>query len=108
QADIGQVYWGAIYDESRRRKMLARPGAATLKKALKMGEWNDYVIRCDGKRIQLWLNGVQTVDYTEQDSKIPLKGIIGLQIHGGGPSEIWYKDIEIEELAPAGAKAPSK
>jgi HEAT repeat protein len=98
QADIGKVYWGAIYDESRRRKVLAKPDAATLRKALKKGEWNEYVIRCEGKRIQLWLNGVQTADYTEPDPKIPQTGIIGLQIHSGRPSEIWYKDIEIVEL----------
>ncbi len=98
QADVSAAYWGALYDESRRRKMLARPDRATLKKAVKVNDWNEYVIRCEGKRIQLWLNGVQTVDYTEPDPKIPQTGIIGLQIHGGGPSEIWYKDIEIEVL----------
>jgi outer membrane protein assembly factor BamB len=99
QADVSRAYWGALYDESRRRKMLAKPDRATLAKAVKAGKWNDYVIRCEGKRIQLWLNGVQTVDYTEPDPKIPQTGIIGLQIHGGPASEVWYKDIEIEELS---------
>jgi len=98
QADVAAAYWGALYDESRRRKMLAKPDKTTLKKAVKVNEWNEYVIRCEGKRIQLWLNGVQTVDYTEPDPKIPQTGVIGLQIHGGGPSEIWYKDIQIKEL----------
>jgi hypothetical protein len=41
---------------------------------------------------------VQTVDYTERDAKIPQRGIIGLQIHGGGPSEAWYKELRIKEL----------
>ncbi len=98
QADMGQGYWGALYDESRRNKVLARPDAATLAKALKPADWNSYVIRCQGPRIQLWLNGVKTVDYTEADDKIDRTGIIGLQIHGGGPSEAWYKDITITEL----------
>jgi HEAT repeat protein len=98
QADVSAAYWGALYDESRRRKMLAKPDKATLKKAVKVNGWNEYVIRCEGKRIQLWLNGIRTVDYREPDPKIPQTGVIGLQIHGGGPSEIWYKDIEIEEL----------
>jgi len=98
QADVAAAYWGALYDESRRRKMLARPDGATLKKAVKVNDWNEYVIRCEGKRIQLWLNGIQTVDYAEPDPKIPQTGVIGLQIHGGGPSEIWYKDIELEVL----------
>jgi hypothetical protein len=98
QADMGQGYWGSLYDESRRGKTLARPDEATLGKALKPADWNSYVIRCQGPRIQLWLNGVKTVDYTETDDKIDRGGIIGLQIHGGGPSEAWYKDITITEL----------
>ncbi|GMW02527.1 MAG: glycosyl hydrolase [Candidatus Hydrogenedentota bacterium] len=98
QADMGEGYWGCLYDESRRNKVLAGPDEATLKKALKPGEWNEYVIRCEGPRIQLWLNGVQTVDYTEEDDAIARTGIIGLQIHSGPPSEAWYKDVRIKEL----------
>ncbi|MBA4029494.1 MAG: DUF1080 domain-containing protein [Planctomyces sp.] len=98
QADIGQGYDGALYDESRRNKMLAQPAPEVLAKALKKGEWNDYRIRCEGPRIQLWLNGIQTVDYTETQKDIPLTGKIALQIHGGGVAEIRYKDIVLEEL----------
>jgi len=98
QADMGQKYWGCLYDESRRRKVLAGPDAAKLAQAVKPDDWNQYVIRCQGPHIQLWLNGVKTVDYTEADPKIDATGVIGLQIHGGGPSEAWYKDISITEL----------
>ena len=99
QADMGQHYWGCLYDESRRNKILALPAAEVLKKALKPGEWNQYVIRCEGRRVQLWLNGVQTVDYTEPDESIEQTGLIGLQIHSGPASEAWYQDIEIVEIA---------
>ncbi|MBI2422715.1 MAG: DUF1080 domain-containing protein [Candidatus Hydrogenedentes bacterium] len=98
QADLGQHYWGALYDEARRNKILVAPDEATRKKAVRENDWNEYVIRCEGPRIQLWLNGVQTVDYTEADKSIPQEGIIGLQIHSGKPSEAWYKEIVIEEL----------
>ena len=100
QADMGQHYWGALYDESRRRKVLAGPDRATLDRVLKLNQWNDYVIRCQGKRIQLWINGQQTVDYVEPDDTIEQAGLIGLQIHSGAPSEAWYKDITIEVLNP--------
>ncbi len=53
----------------------------------KPNEWNRYEIRCEGKRIRLFINGTQTVDYTEPDPKIPLEGVIAVQIHGGPPSE---------------------
>jgi hypothetical protein len=99
QADLGDGYWGCLYDESRRNKVLAGPAGAERGKNVKRDEWNDYVIRCEGRRIQLWVNGQQTVDYTEPDESIPQNGIIGLQIHGGGPTEAWYKDIVIRELA---------
>jgi Domain of Unknown Function (DUF1080) len=98
QADMGDGYWGALYDESRRKKVLAAPDKEVALKALKRGDWNDYVIRCEGPRIQIWLNGVQTVDYTEADAAIPQSGRICVQIHGGGKAEAWYKDIVIEEL----------
>ena len=77
------------------------PGAAPrgpLLKALKPKDWNQYEIRCEGPRIRLYLNGLQTVDFTETDDKLPRSGIIGLQIHGGGPSEAWYRNITIQEL----------
>ena len=98
QADMGQQYWGCLYDESRRRKVLASPNKTELTKVLKQGEWNDYRIRCKGKRVQLWINGYQTVDYVEPDDSIEQAGLIGVQIHSGGPSEAWYKDITIKQL----------
>lgn len=98
QADLGDGWWGCLYDESRRRKVLAGPAKADRAKPIKPGEWNEYVIRCEGSRIQLWINGQPTVDYTEADASIPQTGLIGLQIHGGPASEAWYKDITIREL----------
>lgn len=98
QADMGQGWWGALYDESRRNKVLQGPDQAKMKEVIRISEWNDYVIRAEGKRIQLWINGVQTVDYTEEDPQIEATGVIAVQIHGGPPSEAWYKDITIVDL----------
>lgn len=107
QADIAPNYDGHLYDESRRRKMLAEPDAATRKQAqAAVGNdgWNTYKIRAVGDRIQLWFNGVMTVDYTEKDKAIPRDGIIAVQIHGGMRAIIAYKDIVIKEL-PASEKS---
>jgi len=100
QADMGQQYWGCLYDESRRNKVLAEPDRGDLAQVLKLNEWNEYVVRCEGKRIQLWINGFQTVDYTESDSDIEQRGLIGLQIHKGPPMEASYKEIEVKVLNP--------
>lgn len=99
QADLGAGYDGALYDESRRKKMLAQPTKEVLAKAQKpLGEWNEYRIRAEGPRIQIWLNGVQTVDYTETEPGIDMTGIIAVQIHGNATSIVQYKDLLIEEL----------
>ncbi len=98
QADLGQNYWGALYDESRRKKVLVAPTQEELAKILKLGEWNDYQILCEGRRIQLWINDFQTVDYTEEDEAIEQSGLIAVQIHGGGPSEAHYRNIRIRRI----------
>jgi hypothetical protein len=98
QADLGDGWWGSLYDESRRNKVLAAADMAVIKKVLKRDDWNDYTIRCQGRRIQLSINGEPTVDYTEPDETIEQVGLIGVQIHGGKPSEAWYKDIRIQKL----------
>lgn len=98
QCDIGEGWWGALYDESRRNKVLVKPDADAVKKAIKPNDWNEYLIRARGKRIQTAINGVNMIDYTETDDTIPQFGMIGLQVHGGGASEASYKEITIQEL----------
>jgi hypothetical protein len=99
QADMGDPeWWGCLYDESRRNKVLAKSNIAEVNKVLKRDGWNTYEIRCEGKHIQVTLNGHQTVDYTEPDDAIEQFGIIGLQIHGGGKAEAAYKEITLEEV----------
>ena len=99
QADIGDPkYWGALYDESRRKKMLVEPDMTKIEPVLKRDDWNHYRILCEGSRIQLWVNGVQTVDYTEADTSIAMTGKIGIQIHGGANTEVRYKNLVLKEL----------
>jgi hypothetical protein len=98
QADLGEKYWGALYDESRRNKVMASPDEVGLAKVLKLGEWNNYRILCEGRHIQLWINDFQTVDYTEADEKIEQSGLIALQIHGGPPGEAHYRNLRIRRI----------
>jgi len=98
QADMGQQYWGCLYDESRRNRVLGQANRAELDKVLALDGWNDYIIRCEGRRIRLWINDCQTVDYTEPEDGIEQTGLIGLQIHGGPPAEAWYKDVFLRRI----------
>jgi hypothetical protein len=98
QADLGPGYWASLYDESRRNRTLAPADSALIARTLHADGWNDFRIHCQGRRVQIYLNGKQTVDYTEPDEGIPQTGLIGLQIHGGGQAEASYKDITLTEL----------
>ena len=98
QADVGQGWWGTLYDEARRNRPMARPDAAKLAKALKPKDWNDYEVKAVGPRITLTINGETMVDYTEADEKIARSGIIAPQIHGGGPMEVQFRNLRIQEI----------
>jgi hypothetical protein len=101
QVDAGDGWWGKLYDESRRRKVIAEPAnPVALNAAVKPDEWNEYRIRTEGARIRSWINGVPALDYTETEPAIAQDGHIGLQIHSGGMALVQIKDIRIEELPP--------
>ncbi len=97
QADIGENYWGCLYDESRRNKVLVQANPKALETVQKDG-WNHYVIRAIGDQITLTLNGVTSVSYREENSEIERDGKIAVQIHSGGPLEVQFKDIYIQTL----------
>lgn len=106
QVDAGIGWWGKIYDESRRNKVIANPvDPAALAKTVKDWDWNHYRILCEGPRIRSWINGVPALDFTERSPGIPQNGIIGFQAHGGGAFEVQFKNITIKEL-PATPGAP--
>ncbi|MFK7923066.1 MAG: DUF1080 domain-containing protein [Bacteroidia bacterium] len=102
QVDVGyagdEKVWASIYDESRRNRFVARAPAEAVDRLLRAAEYNDYRIRCEGTRLQVWFNGEQVIDYTEMEPDIAQMGKICVQIHAGPPSEAWYKDIVLEAL----------
>jgi hypothetical protein len=98
QADIGEGWYGALYDESRRNVLLAKPDPAVVKQALKAGDWNHYEIRAVGQQVTQYLNGYKTIEYTETDPKVMPWGKIAVQVHGGGKAVVRFKDITVEEL----------
>jgi Domain of Unknown Function (DUF1080) len=98
QADLGAGFWASLYDESRRNVTIVNPDSVLIKKILKPNAWNSYKIKSAGRKIIIWLNGVQTVDYNEPDEKIIHTGKIALQVHGGGKVTAAYRNIKIVKL----------
>lgn len=97
QADIGEKYWGCLYDESRRNKVLVQ-APPELEQALHPDDWNRYVIRAEGPQITLEINGVKTVDYREPDETIARTGVIALQVHSGPPLKVEFRKLRIKVL----------
>jgi hypothetical protein len=104
QCDIGNTgeksIWGALYDESRRRRFLAEAPLAAQRAVMLKDEWNQFRVRAEGDLIEIWVNGAKTVHYveTEGEGEVPRRGRFGLQIHSGPPLEAWYRAIEVREL----------
>lgn len=107
QADMGDPsWWGCIYDEHRRNRVIAKADPAKVDPIIKRNDWNEYVIRCEGPRSRLWINGLLTVDFTEPDPKMARSGKIAVQIHSGGTAKVEFKDLTIEEFAPKDPPPP--
>lgn len=101
QADMSSdgLYWGCLYDESRRNRMLQVSNPILQKALLIPNDWNTYEILAQGKNVKIFLNGIMTVDYWEDDETVALQGKIGLQIHAGGPARAYYRNIFICDIS---------
>jgi hypothetical protein len=62
-------------------------------------DWNEYRIVARGNHLEHWLNGFKTIEVTDNDPKgRALEGILALQIHGGPPMLVEFKDILLKNL----------
>jgi hypothetical protein len=122
QADFeaGKTYSGILYEE-RMDGILAQRGQKTVVKTvdgktkvevvgsvgdskeiqskIKDQDWNEYVVIAKGNHLQHFINGVQTVDVTdEREGKGAKSGILALQLHAGDPMTVQFKNIRIKDL----------
>lgn len=92
QADIGAGWWGKLYEEHGRGLLWDQSGEAHVRN----GEWNTYEIVAEGNRIRTWINGQPCVDL--DDPPGAKRGVVALQLHSGGPTEVHFKDFKVELL----------
>ena len=93
QADIGEGWWGKLYEENGRALLTKPPGD----NFVKTNDWNTYEILAVGGKIRTALNGRLCTDL--DDPQVALRGITGLQVHAGDPTEVRFKDFKLE-LSP--------
>jgi len=90
QADIGASWWGKLYEENGRALISKKSG----EHFVKTNDWNTYEILAVGGKIRTAINGNLCVDL--DDSQVARRGITGLQVHAGGPTEVRFKDFQVE------------
>ena len=119
QADMeaGATFTGILYEEGIRGIMAMRGekvlcdkdgkkqvigsvgDAAAIQASLKKGDWNNYVIIAKGNHLEQFVNGLQTIDVTDEcEAKRALSGVLALQLHAGSPMTAQFKDIRIKKL----------
>ena len=98
EVDPSERRWsGGFYDEGRRGWLVNLKGKDKAQAAFKNGQWNHYRIEAVGDHIQIFVNGIQTVDtYDQEDSE----GHIALQHHGEAGLVYRFRNVRIEELSP--------
>jgi hypothetical protein len=123
QADFeaGEKYSGILYEERGRgilalrgEKTVIKPGpdgkkpvvekagtvgdSAAIQAAIKKEDWNEYRIVAKGNHVQHFINGLQTVDVTDEDTaNAPKEGLLALQIHQGPPMVVQFKNFKLVE-----------
>ena len=100
EVDPSSRAWsGGLYEPGNRGWLVRLTDNEVARKAFKPKDWNHFKILMDGNKIQAWVNGVQTVDTTDDMNS---SGFIGLQFHGAGKEQndmkSYWKNIKIKEL----------
>lgn len=97
EIETGPAEAGYVYGEATGRGWLSPHQPPH--DAMKNNDWNRFVVRAVGPRIQTWINGRKIEDIVDPDSY--QSGFIGLQVHGvgdRGPFEVRWRDIRIHEI----------
>lgn len=117
QADLHPKpeYFGMLYGEKTGRGIIAQrfqkveAGATGKPKVvgeigdknqkLNDWEWNELRIVAVGNRMVHQVNGVNTIDFTDNHPDAYSKGVLGLQLHAGPPMRVEFKDLEYRPLS---------
>lgn len=73
--------------------------ADSLKAAIKANDWNSCHIIAKGNHLQHYINGVLMSDVTDNDeANRKMSGLLGVQVHVGGPMTVEYRNIRLKKL----------
>lgn len=121
QADfeVGKTYSGILYEEKGRgilamrgQKVVVGEGDKPNKPKLEvtgevgksdeiqagihLGDWNEYKIIAKGGHLQHFINGMLTVDVTDNTAASAKTGLLALQLHAGKPMTVQFKEMVLK------------
>jgi uncharacterized protein (TIGR03067 family) len=130
QADFeaGTTYSGILYDEAGGaggRAIMAERGqkvtwtrdcakqvtgsvgkSEEIQAKIRKEDWNEYEVVVSGFHMVHRINGVTTVDVTDEcESKRQKSGVLALQLHAGEPMTVQFKNIRIKTTSGGGGGA---
>lgn len=102
QADLSEAgersAWGNFYEERGRGRSVMKTldeGWQKGKTVVRTGDWNRYEILAQGNHFRLTLNGLVTIDRTDNTAT---SGLIALQLHSGAPMKVEYRNLTLKTL----------
>ncbi|MGA2617240.1 MAG: family 16 glycoside hydrolase [Thermoguttaceae bacterium] len=88
-----------LIDEKGKKQVVGSLGdPKKLLEAVKIREWNDYVVVANKDRVVLTINGVTMCELEDRDPKRLVHGWLALQVHAGPPMLVQFKDIFLRRL----------
>lgn len=122
QADLhpSQDYFGMMYGERTSRGIIATRGQRIVVSAdgktdvvgevgnrepLVAEDWNELRIIAVGNRLVHQINGITTVDITDNDPNARASGKLGLQLHAGPPMKVEFRSLLMRPLTGDDAQA---
>jgi hypothetical protein len=102
----GRSWTAGLYDEARRGWLVpdrddpeeSEEFSVQGRKLMKLDDWNQIRILCEGRHIQIWLNDELRVDFTDEDEAFTPEGFFALQVHSGSSCNVRWRNIRIKEL----------
>lgn len=100
---VAQRFQRVVVGSDGKSKVVGEVGDKN--QSLVENEWNELTIIAVGNRQIHQVNGITTMDLTDNHPEAKRKGILALQLHAGAPMTVEFKDIGLSHLKGKDAKA---
>ena len=91
-----KVTWG---DDCKKKVAGTVGKSEEIQSKINAENWNVYVITARGNHLVHKINGMTTVDVTDDcESKRLKSGVLALQLHAGPPMTVQFKDLHLKKL----------